>query len=145
MDESIIAALQETGVIVVTPGHTTEWDNRIVRWNKSSPAEVAAQLIDVPFSTDDVVKIVNCARQHGETKMSIRAGGRSYFSTASVVIAMRDGFGYATGNQETGLATVGMGQTLGELDERTHLSMHRLVEVRIKVYQHKAALCSLRA
>jgi FAD/FMN-containing dehydrogenase len=54
-----------------------------------------------------------------------RAGGHGFFSSAQVVVDMREGFGYTTmnidfdhGNDAT--ATIGMGQTLGKIDEITH-------------------------
>jgi FAD/FMN-containing dehydrogenase len=50
----------------------------------------------------------------------VRAGGHGYFSSARVVIDMRDGFDYASVDEATGIATIGMGQTLHALDERTH-------------------------
>jgi FAD/FMN-containing dehydrogenase len=105
-------------VKVVTSDHE-EWEERRVRWNRFSD-EVATRLIAVPSTVDDVVKIVSWAREEEQTDLGVRAGGHGYFSTAQVVIDMRDGFDYASIDEETGVATIGMGQTLGALDERTH-------------------------
>lgn len=105
-------------VRVVTPDHE-EWDERRARWNRFSD-EVATRLIAVPGNADDVVKIVSWARENEQTDLGVRAGGHGFFSAAQVVIDMRDGFNYASVDEETGVATIGMGQTLGALDERTH-------------------------
>ncbi|NKB68933.1 MAG: FAD-binding protein [Candidatus Latescibacteria bacterium] len=105
-------------VKVVTPDHE-EWQERRERWNRFSD-EVPTRLIAVPANTEDVVKIVNWARENDQNNLGVRAGGHGYFSTADTVIDMRDGFDYASVDETTGIATIGMGQTLGALDERTH-------------------------
>jgi hypothetical protein len=112
-----VGALAEM-VKVVTPDHE-EWEERRARWNHFSD-EVTTRLIAVPGNADDVVKIVNWARENEQTDLGVRAGGHGYFSSAQVVIDMRDGFDYSAVDEQTGVATIGMGQTLGALDERTH-------------------------
>ncbi len=107
-----------TRVKVITPNHE-EWEERRVRWNHFSN-ETNTRLIAVPTNTDEVVKIVNWARENTQTDIGVRAGGHGFFSTAEVVVDMRDGFSYASVDQETGIATVGMGQTLKAVDDATH-------------------------
>lgn len=105
-------------VKVVTPDHE-EWEERRSRWNHFSN-ETETRLIAVPSNVDDVVQIVNWARENAQTDIGVRAGGHGFFSTAAVVVDMRDGFGYSSLDQETGIATIGMGQTLKAVDDATH-------------------------
>lgn len=90
------------------------------RWNLFSETETTVRIVAVPSSQADVVAIVHWAAKHQQTGIGVRAGGHGFFSSAAVVVDMRDGFGYATVNADTGVATIGMGQTLAALDERTH-------------------------
>ena len=105
-------------VKVVTPDHE-EWEERRSRWNHFSN-ETETRLIAVPSNVDDVVQIVNWARENAQTGIGVRAGGHGFFSTAAVVVDMRDGFSYSSLDQETGIATIGMGQTLKAVDDATH-------------------------
>ena len=105
-------------VKVVTPDHE-EWEERRSRWNHFSN-ETETRLIAVPSNVDDVVQIVNWARENAQTDIGVRAGGHGFFSTAAVVVDMRDRFGYSSLDQETGIATIGMGQTLKAVDDATH-------------------------
>uniref|UniRef100_A0A6T7KID5 FAD-binding PCMH-type domain-containing protein n=1 Tax=Attheya septentrionalis TaxID=420275 RepID=A0A6T7KID5_9STRA len=111
-----------TIVKVVTPAQIPydEWDERSSRWNLFSETETNVRIIAVPSSQVDVVGIVRWAAKHQQTDIGVRAGGHGFFSSAAVVVDMRQGFDYATVNQDTGVATIGMGQTLAALDERTH-------------------------
>jgi len=115
-----VKAYQDLGnlVTVVTPNHS-EWEERRVRWNHFSN-ETSTEIIAIPKNADDVVKIVNWASEHEETDIGVRAGGHGFFSTAKVVIDMRDGFTYSSVDEKTGIATIGMGQTLKEVDDATH-------------------------
>lgn len=111
-------------VKVVVPGHE-EWEERRTRWNKFSETEAKVRVIAVPSNTDDVVKVVNWARENQQTSIGVRAGGHGFFSANEVVIDMRDGFDYTTTvpspeDEGKGIATIGMGQTLAKVDERTH-------------------------
>ena len=108
----------EAMVTVVTPDHK-EWEDRRARWNHFSN-DTETQIIAVPKNVEDVVKIVNWARENNQTDIGVRAGGHGFFSTAAVVIDMRDAFSYCSVEQDTGVATVGMGQTLKEVDDATH-------------------------
>jgi FAD/FMN-containing dehydrogenase len=117
MNQKIDEALG-TLVSVVTPDHA-EWEERRARWNHFSN-DTETRIIAVPKSIDDVVKIMNWIRENGQTDIGVRAGGHGFFSTAAVVIDMRDAFSYCSVDQETGIATVGMGQTLKAVDEATH-------------------------
>ena len=105
-------------VKVITPGHA-EWEERCGRWNHFTK-ETDVRLIAVPENVEDVAKIVNWARINKQTDIGVRAGGHGFFSAAAVVVDMRDGFGYASVDQETGIATIGMGQTLKSVDDATH-------------------------
>jgi len=105
-------------VKVVTPDHE-EWEERRSRWNHFSN-ETETRVIAVPSNVDDVVQIVNWARENAQTDIGVRAGGHGFFSTAAVVVDMRDGFGYSSLDQETGMATIGMEQTLKAVDDATH-------------------------
>ena len=105
-------------VKVVTPGHE-EWEERTTRWNQFSELEAEVRLVAVPKDIDDVIKIVGWARKHNQTDLGVRSGGHGFFSSASVVIDMREGFSY-TSVDENGVATIGMGQTLKQVDEATH-------------------------
>ena len=117
MSKKIDNALGEL-VTTITPGHA-EWEERRVRWNHFSN-ETTTRIIAVPKNIEDVVKIANWARENDQTDIGVRAGGHGFFSTAAVVIDMRDAFSYCSVDQETGVATVGMGQTLKEVDTATH-------------------------
>ena len=105
-------------VTVITPDHK-EWEERCERWNHFSK-ETETHIIAVPKNEGDVVKIVNWARAHKQTDIAVRAGGHGFFSTAAIVVDMRDAFSYANVDDKTGVATVGMGQTLKEVDDATH-------------------------
>lgn len=105
-------------VNVVTPDDA-EWEERRARWNHFSN-DKETRIIAAPKNIDDVVKIVNWARENGQSDIGVRAGGHGFFSTAAVVIDMRDGFSYCSVDKKTGIATVGMGQTLKTVDEATH-------------------------
>ena len=105
-------------VTVITPDHA-EWEERRTRWNHFSN-DTETQIIAVPKNAEEVVKIVNWARENNQTDIGVRAGGHGFFSTAAIVIDMRGGFTYGSVDQETGVATIGMGQTLKEVDETTH-------------------------
>lgn len=96
-----------------------EWIERRARWNLFSN-DIPTRIIAAPQNIEEVVAIVNWARENGEKDIGVRAGGHGYFSTAEVVIDMRDGFNYSQLDKNTGVATVGMGQTLKTLDTATH-------------------------
>ena len=49
-------------------------------------------------------------------RLIIDLKGHGFFSAAAVVIDMREGFGFASVDDETGIATIGVGNTLGEVD-----------------------------
>ena len=117
MNKEIIEALGAL-VQVVTPDNA-DWEERRARWNHFSN-DTTTKLIAVPKNTDDVVKIVNWARENDQTDIGVRAGGHGFFSTAAVVIDMRDAFSFCSVDQESGIAIVGMGQTLKQVDEATH-------------------------
>ena len=117
MDQKIMDALKLV-VTIVTP-ENEQWEERRVRWNHFSN-ETSTEVIAIPKNAEDVVKIVNWARENGQTDIGVRAGGHGFFSTAKVVIDMRDGFTYSNVDEQTGIATVGMGQTLKEVDDATH-------------------------
>mmetsp|Transcript_5554 Transcript_5554/g.10415 ORF Transcript_5554/g.10415 Transcript_5554/m.10415 type:complete len:451 (-) Transcript_5554:242-1594(-) len=105
-------------VKVVTPGHE-EWEERRSRWNLFGESEVEVRLIAVPKNESDVVKIVDWARQHKQTDLGVRSGGHGFFSATAVVIDMREGFAYIEMDDITGIATIGMGNTLKQVDEGT--------------------------
>lgn len=107
-----------TLVKVVTSDHE-EWEERLSRWNLFSETETTVRVIAVPSSQADVAAIVQWAAKHQQTDMGVRAGGHGFFSSAAVVVDMRQGFDYASMDQDTGVATIGMGQSLAKLDERT--------------------------
>lgn len=117
MNKEIIEALGAM-VHVITPDHA-EWEERRARWNHFSN-DTPTKLIAVPKNTDDVTKIVDWARENDQTDIGVRAGGHGFFSTAAVVIDMRDAFSFCSVDQDSGIATVGMGQTLKQVDEATH-------------------------
>mmetsp|Transcript_25573 Transcript_25573/g.55918 ORF Transcript_25573/g.55918 Transcript_25573/m.55918 type:complete len:453 (-) Transcript_25573:219-1577(-) len=114
MDEELAKLVK-----VVTPEDGDEWEERRSRWNLFSETEATVRLVAVPKDTDDVVKIVNWAREHKQTNVGVRSGGHGFFSSAEVVVDMREGFNYTTVDEATGICTIGMGQTLGQVDERT--------------------------
>lgn len=117
MNQEIKNALKAV-VTVVTP-EDGEWEERRSRWNHFSN-DTETQIIAIPKNTKEVVEIINWARENNQTDIGVRAGGHGFFSTAAVVIDMRDGFTYSSVEEETGIATVGMGQTLKEVDDSTH-------------------------
>lgn len=117
MNQKIKDALKAI-VKIVTP-ENGEWNERRARWNHFSN-DTETQIIAVPKNAEEVVKIINWARENNQTDIGVRAGGHGFFSTAALVIDMRDGFTYSSVDQETGIATVGMGQTLKEVDDATH-------------------------
>ena len=65
-------------VRVLTPDHE-EWGERRSRWNHFSN-ETETRLIAVPSNVDDVVQIVNWARENAQTDIGVRAGGHGFFS-----------------------------------------------------------------
>ena len=85
-------------VTTITPDHA-EWEERRVRWNHFSN-ETTTRIIAVPKNIEDVVKIANWARENDQTDIGVRAGGHGFFSTAAVVIDMRDAFSYCNVDQE---------------------------------------------
>jgi hypothetical protein len=96
-----------------------EWEERRSRWNLFSESEANVRIIACPKNVDEVVAIVKWAAEHKQTNITARAGGHAFFSSGEVVIDMREGFNYASMDEEvTGIATIGMGQTLGQLDEK---------------------------
>jgi FAD/FMN-containing dehydrogenase len=117
MTQEIKNALKAV-VTVVTP-EDGEWEERRARWNHFSN-ETETQLIAIPKNIKEVAAIINWARENNQTDIGVRAGGHGFFSTAAVVVDMRDGFTYSSVDEETGIATVGMGQTLKEVDDSTH-------------------------
>jgi FAD/FMN-containing dehydrogenase len=111
MDEELTKLVK-----VVTPGHD-EWEERRARWNLFSQ-EAEVRIIVCPKDQDEVITIVNWARKHNQTDIGARAAGHGFFSSAAVVVDMREGFDYASVDEELGVATIGIGQTLGTYGAR---------------------------
>lgn len=115
---------QELGTIVKTvKAGDDEWEERLQRWNLFTE-RTDVRIIAVPKDTADVIEIVNWARRHEQgggsiASIGVRSGGHGFFSAAAVVIDLRDGFDYTRVDTDAGIATVGMGQTLRAVDERT--------------------------
>ena len=77
------------------------------------------RIIVCPKNVGDAVAVVKWAAEHKQTGITARSGGHALFSSAEAVIDMREGFNYASMDEEaTGVATIGMGQTLGQVNEQ---------------------------